>query len=112
MATNALHVELATDLSTQTFLGALQRFITRMGRCSTHYNDCGTNVVGVAKFLKLILDYATNESFNWRFNPPSVPHCGDLWEAGIKFVKSHLARVIGDQILQYEELLTFKSNLC
>ncbi|XP_045483201.1 uncharacterized protein LOC123688642 [Harmonia axyridis] len=46
------------------------------------------------------------EQIKWSFNPPSGPHFGGLWESGIKSVKSHLLRIIGDQILTYEEFYT------
>ena len=37
---------------------------------------------------------AEHEGITWSFSPPSGPHFGGFWEAGIKSVKTHLARVI------------------
>lgn len=36
----------------------------------------------------------------------SSPHFGGLWEAGIKSIKYHLKRVLGDSTLTFEELST------
>lgn len=46
------------------------------------------------------------EKIEWSFNPPSAPYFGRLWEAGVKSFKSHFIRVVGDQILTFEELNT------
>lgn len=46
------------------------------------------------------------EGIEWSFNPPSAPHFGGLWESAVKSVKFHVVRVIGEQILTYEELNT------
>lgn len=43
-----------------------------------------------------------NDSTQWLFNPPAAPHFGGKWEAGVKSVKFHLKRVIGDTLLTYE----------
>ena len=107
LATKAIHLELASDLSSETFLSALQRFISRRGRCEKLYSDQGTNFVGAYNEIKKIMQYAANqEKIDWHFNPPSSPHFGGLWEAGVKAVKTHLTRVIGHQILTYEEFYT------
>lgn len=105
--TKALHIELVSDLSTDAFLGALRRFIARRGRCSYIFSDCGTNFVGASRELHYLMkDAAERERLVWNFNPPSAPHFGGIWEAGIKSVKTHLARIIGDQVLTYEEFYT------
>ena len=107
LATKALHLELASDLTSETFLSALQRFISRRGRCTNLYSDQGTNFIGAYKQINTFMQHASNkENINWHFNPPSAPHFGGLWEAGVKTVKTHLSRVIGQQVLTYEEFYT------
>lgn len=106
-ATKAVHLELVSDLSSEAFLAALRRFIARRGRCSVIHSDCGTNFVGANNYLTQIMQNAAEtEKIKWQFNPPSAPHFGGLWEAGVKSVKGHLLRVIGEQILTFEELYT------
>lgn len=106
-ATKALHLELASDLSTQSFLAALRRFIARRGRCNIIHSDCGTNFKGAQSHLASIMESAcAEEKLIFKFNPPAAPHYGGLWEAGVKSVKTHIFRVIGTQILTYEELNT------
>ncbi|XP_063914797.1 uncharacterized protein LOC135131147 [Zophobas morio] len=94
-ATKALHLELVSDLTADAFLAALRPFLARRGRCQHIYSDCAVQ----------------SEQIHWHFNPPSTPHFGGLWKAGVKSVKTHLVRVIGHQILTYEELFTLVSQV-
>lgn len=106
-ATKALHLELASDLSTEAFLCAFRRFIARRGRCSNIFSDCGTNFVGAQKQIFSLFQHATeSEGIEWRFHPPSAPHFSGLAEAGVKSVKTHLRRIIGEQVLTFEEFYT------
>ncbi|XP_029178506.1 uncharacterized protein LOC114946224 [Nylanderia fulva] len=116
-STSAVHLEVATDYSTDGFLAAYKRFTGRRGLCSTITSDCGTNFVGAASELKKlftasskewahIANILANDGVKWSFNPPSAPHFGGKWEAGVKSVKHHLRRVIGETLLTYEELST------
>ncbi|XP_044573752.1 uncharacterized protein LOC123257853 [Drosophila ananassae] len=52
LATSALHLELATDLTTDTFLAALRRFISRRGKCSQIV--IGKNVLTFEKMHTLL----------------------------------------------------------
>jgi hypothetical protein len=81
----AVHLELVTNLYTEAFLAAFDRFVVRRGLPSDIYSDCGTNFVGAAKQLRQLINSPTSQhhimahspSCTWNFNPPGVPHSGD-----------------------------------
>lgn len=103
------------DLTTET--AALRRFMARRGHVSHMYSDNATNFVGAANFLHQEIlqitqsaqfqNAVTNIGTQWHFIPPASPHFGGIWEAGVKSVKHHLRRVIGESTLTYEEMTTF-----
>nr|XP_012234631.1 PREDICTED: uncharacterized protein LOC105679278 [Linepithema humile] len=116
-ATSAVHLELVTDYSTDGFIAAYKRFTGRRGVCATLTSDCGTNLKGADAELQRLFNAATKEAqhlatllakdgTHWKFNPPSAPHFGGKWEAGVKSMKFHFKRIIGDTLLTYEELNT------
>ena len=115
--TKALHLELATDLSTSAFILALKRFMARRGRPRMIYSDNGSNFKGAYNELRNFKDFLknndenlqremANEGIKWKFSPAYSPHFGGIWEAGIKSVKAHLKRVVGNTILTYEQMYT------
>lgn len=119
LVTKAVHLELASSLSSASFLDAFKRFLSRRGPCQCIYSDNGTNFVASKAYLselntflrseeyfKTFTHELTNNRIAWKLNPPSAPHFGGIWESNIKCVKSHLFKVIGTQILTYEELNT------
>ena len=121
-ATKCLHLELVSDLTTQTFLLALKRFIARRGKPSHIYSDNGTTFVGanrelerLAEFLKnntdAVNEFANNKGIQWHFAPPYAPNFGGLWEAGVKSTKHHMKRVIGNAHLTFEEFTTILSQI-
>lgn len=52
LATNAVHIELATDLSTDAFLNAFARFTGRRGPCEQLHSDNGTNFHGANRRMQ------------------------------------------------------------
>lgn len=107
LSTKSVHIELCSDLTAEAFLAALRRFISRRGRVSHLYSDNATNFIKANKeLINLTKLAASQECIEWHFIPPAAPHFGGIWEAGIKSMKGHLIRVIGKQILTYEELNT------
>lgn len=118
MSVKAVHLVVVTDLGTDAFLAALDRFVARRGIPSNIYSDCGTNYVGAARQLKSLFSDAKEQdrisshlACTWHFNPPAAPHFGGIWEAGIKSVKTHLKYVIGQQILTHEEFITLITRI-
>ncbi len=119
MASKAIHLEMVESLSTEAFLAAFRRFVSRRGLAAHMYSDCGTNFVGADKELqqyfaepstqKEISRAVGNDGVTWHFLPPGAPHQGGLWEAGVKSAKFHMRRVIGERTLSKEQ---FSTLLC
>ena len=51
------------------------------------------------------------QNIKWRFIQESAPHFGDLWEAAVKSMKSHLKHVIGNVKLTFEEFTTVLAQI-
>ncbi|KAJ8867071.1 hypothetical protein PR048_032933 [Dryococelus australis] len=105
MATNAVHLEVVSELTSQAFIAALKRFVSRRGRVSQIYSDNGSNFVRAnmdLHELKLLFEttdhqagvnaFTPQKGIQCHFIPPRAPHFGGLWEAGIKSFKYHLRR--------------------
>ena len=91
LSIKAVHLELASDLTTDAFIAALQRFIARRGKPSLIRSDHGTNFVGAVGELKEfvvffqnqkaqghISEFCTAQNINWKFIPEHTPHFGGL----------------------------------
>ncbi|XP_049881460.1 uncharacterized protein LOC126377719 isoform X1 [Pectinophora gossypiella] len=117
--TKAVHIELASDMTTNTFLACLRRFISRRNKPTKIYCDNGSYYKGANNVLKelynllnstnhqdTIVNYCNSERISFHFIPSYSPVFGGLWEAGIKSIKYHMKRVIGETVLTYEELYT------
>ncbi|CAK1585594.1 unnamed protein product [Parnassius mnemosyne] len=118
-ATKALHLEVASDLTTDIFILCLRHFISRRGKPLKLYCDNGKNFVGanneITNFFKFnsesISGFAADEGIQFKFSPPYSPHFGGLWEAGVKSAKYHATRILGDKHLTFEELSTLFAQI-
>ena len=97
---------------------ALKRFSARRGTPTKLFSDNGSNFIGARNdLIKLqeilsskeensLFVYANQKGSQWITIPSRSPHFGGLWEAGVKSMKRHLRRIVGQQKLSNEELLT------
>ncbi|XP_024892982.1 uncharacterized protein LOC112468134 [Temnothorax curvispinosus] len=87
LSTKAVHIELVSDMTTEAFLAALNRFTARRGICSEIFSDNGTNFVGASEELKEVYTFLEKESseigrslanqrIKWSFIPPRAPYFG------------------------------------
>ncbi|XP_067211625.1 uncharacterized protein [Linepithema humile] len=120
MAIKAVHLEVVSDLTSDGFLAALKRFISRRGIPAHIYSDNGTNFIGANNHLKELYAlfnsdehknrislFSLEHRITWHFIPPIAPHHGGLWESTVKLFKHHFKRVIGELLFTFEELNTF-----
>ncbi|XP_066258254.1 uncharacterized protein [Euwallacea similis] len=123
-ATRAVHIDLVKDLSTASFLNALDRFCSRRGKPTDIHSDNGSNFVGANNhFLELsalinsqshinaVTSHLANNRIKWHFLPARSAHMGGLWEAAVKSIKFHLRRVLGESCLAYEEMHTLLTKI-
>ncbi|XP_075167990.1 uncharacterized protein LOC142241581 [Haematobia irritans] len=99
LSVRAIHLELAHDLSTDSFIIALKNFINRRGVPHIMRSDNGKNFVGANEEAKRfgevfevgrIQDELSAKGIQWLFNCPINPSEGGVWERMVQCVKKVL----------------------
>lgn len=115
LKTRAIHIDAVTDLTSLSFLACYQRFVSRRGRCERMYSDNGTSFTGAeVEIAKALAKWKEDDVYGqlsvkgteWKFMTPATPHQGGIYEAVVKSMKYHLKRIVGQQVLVYEQILT------
>ncbi|GFW77329.1 integrase catalytic domain-containing protein [Trichonephila clavipes] len=95
LATKAVYLEVVSDLTSKAFIACLKRFVALRGKPSEIFCDQGTNFYGEISersFRQLMKEDAVHQflvtdNITFRFNPPSAPRFGGIWEATVKSFK-------------------------
>ena len=120
MSMRAVHIEITHSLDTNSFLCAMQRFISRRGMVEKVYSDNGTNLVSGHRELKesidgwnqsKITDTLRQKGIEWHFNPPLGSHHGGVWERLIGVAKKILKMLVNEQLVNDETLLTLMAEV-
>lgn len=117
--TKAIHLEIASDISTGTFLACMKRFISRRGLPAEVFCDNGGAFRGAGNHLadlyKLyssadhqaqVQHFASQQEIQFHFTPSYSPVFAGLAEAAVKSMKHILKRTVQKCILTYEQLNT------
>ena len=116
LTTRAVHLELTHDMSTDAFLLALQRFISRRGFVKVLRSDNSLNFIGAEKELKQalkqlnhdkIIDAMNRQNIEWKFNHPISPWMGGVWESLVRSVKRALRVITRDRAFTEDLIITF-----
>ncbi|XP_068144195.1 uncharacterized protein [Drosophila tropicalis] len=119
-STKAIHLEATSDLSTEAFLAAFARFVSRRGCPQQVQSDNGKNFVGASRVLEKdflsstqqkILSHYSHQNLSWHFIPPGAPHMGGLWEAGVKSFKTLFYKATCNQRYTFEEFSTLLAKV-
>ena len=106
MSSRAVHLEMTKDMTTDSFINALRRFMSRRGAVKSIRSDQGTNFVGAEnEFIKAWkeMDHKRIGEFllgskcdwiDWERNPPHSSHMGGVWERQIRTVRSILSSLL------------------
>jgi len=121
-----VHLELTSSQSTNEFLQAFNRMISRRGICSTVWSDnAKTFKCADRKIRRLYKSQSSNSNkswgdidqdelqaklaskgIKWKFIVERSPWRGGWWERLIRNVKEPLRKVLGKALLSYSELAT------
>jgi len=115
LACRAVHIDIATDYSTASFLLVLRRFMSLRGTPIKVWSDRGSQLraadKGVREIVsgfddKMIAQFGGENSFEWEFTSPSAPWQNGCSEALIKSVKRALKISMGTQAYTFTEMQT------
>ncbi|XP_055623063.1 uncharacterized protein LOC129766521 [Toxorhynchites rutilus septentrionalis] len=90
MATRAVHLELADDLTTDALIRCILTLQYRRGQIKAFYSDNGTNMQGASNLFKALEKRTASKGIEWHFIPPSAPHFGGAWERMVQETKKLL----------------------
>ena len=115
LTVRAVHIEVVCSLDTDSFLNALQRFISRRGKPTEIRSDNATNFRSGDRELREAMQkwncvnvskYLQQREIKWNYNPPSASHMGGVWERQIRTVRKSLGSLLKEQTLDDEGLQT------
>ena len=121
----ATHIESTNSLSTDAFIQARRRFVSRRGNVQVIRTDNGTNFVGASAELNKAFSEMNHKKINefmlehggqwiqWKRNPPTASNMGGVWERQIRSAHAILVALlkIHGTSLNDESLHTFLAEV-
>ncbi|XP_055910901.1 uncharacterized protein LOC129945267 [Eupeodes corollae] len=114
-AIRSVHLEVVTNMTTESCIMGLRRFIGRRGAPTTIYSDNAKTFRRAALELtntnqvpddNLVQNFLIHRRIHWKFIGERAPWWGGFWERLIRSIKNILKVVIGKAKLTLEQLRT------
>ena len=115
LTTRAVHFEVVPSMDTSSCVMGIEKFSARRSIASVIWSDNGTNFVASEKEPLLNIknwneqvlgETLVKKGIKWKFNPPSAPHHGGVWERVVRIFKHVFCAVLGNRRLTDEILMT------
>ena len=123
LVVRAVHLDVSNDLTTDSAINCIRRFISRRGKPNKFVSDCGKSFVGSnnalqssivelkeSKLLPAKL-HSMNVEIDLKLIPPAAPHFDGKWERLVQIFKLSLYKVIGSRTLTDEILSTVSCEI-
>ena len=111
-SSRAVHLELVTDLSVESFLQAFRRFASRRGFPALLMTDKAKTFKSASHDIQRIKrspevqGFLANKGISWQYITERAPWHGGCWECMVKSTKCCLKKVLGRTSLNFEALRT------
>lgn len=111
----AVHLELCSDMSVNSFMLAFRRFVARRGIQSVLYSNNALTFKAASRELKSIYEilrdaqvqnFCAMSHITWKFIAERASWWGGFWERMIRMVKGCLRRTLGKGSFNFEQLST------
>ena len=109
---HAVHLELARDMSTATFLNIFRRFCARFSTPRLVISDNASTFKASASFFQSLFDdptvkqYFEDQKIKWKFIAPLSPNEGGFYERMVGVVKGCLRKSLFKKLLSWDDLVT------
>ena len=123
--TRAVHLELTNNMSTEEFLQAYKRMVSRRGVPKVIRSDNQTTFHKAARVFKIskqksklaninpkeVANRLANDNVTWKFITERASHRAGHWERVCRQIKEPLRRVLGKALLTYTEMYTVLTSI-
>jgi len=116
-----IHIKVVHSLDVDSFINALQRFISRRGKPVEIRSDNAANFDAGDRELKEAVRNGNQIKLSkslmqhgicWNYNPPTASHVGGVWERQIRSVRKVLSTLLREQSLDDEGLSNVPGRAC
>ena len=123
LSSRAVHLESTKDISADSFIQALRRFLARRGVVNSIRSDNGTNFVGAESELRKAWEEMDHQKISefllskkcdwicWERNPPAASHMGGAWERQIRTIRGIMTSLLRDHSSKLDDE-SFRTLLC